>query len=40
MAQLNLSKEQKHTYRHGEQTCGSQGKGGGSGLTGSLRLVD
>ena len=36
MAQINLSTEQKQTHRHGEQTCGFQGGGGGSG---SLGLV-
>ena len=29
---MNLSAEQKQTYRHGEQTCGCQGGGGGSGM--------
>ena len=32
MAQMNLSVEQKQTHRHGEQTCGSQGGGGRSGM--------
>ena len=27
-----LSTEQKQTHRHGEQTCGCQGGGGGSGM--------
>ena len=26
---MNLSIEQKHTHRHGEQTCGYQGGAGG-----------
>ena len=26
-----LSTKQKQTYRHGEQTCGCQGGGGGTG---------
>ena len=30
MTQMNLSTEQKETHRHGEQTCGCQGGGGGS----------
>ena len=30
----------QHTHRHGEQMCRCQGGGGGSGWTGSLRLVD
>ena len=25
---MNLSIEKKHTYGHGEQTCGCQGRGG------------
>ena len=29
---MNLSKEQKQTHRHGQQTCGCQGGGGGSGM--------
>ena len=32
MAQVNLSTEKKQTHRHGEQTCGCQGGGGGSGI--------
>ena len=32
MAQMNLSIEQKQTHRHGEQTCGCQGGGEGSGM--------
>ena len=32
MAQINLSTEQKQTQRHGAQTCGCQGGGGGSGM--------
>ena len=32
MAQMNLSTEKKHTYRHGEQTCGCQGGEGKSGM--------
>ena len=31
MAQMNLSTEQKQTYRHGQQTSGCQGGGGGVG---------
>ena len=31
MAQVNLSTEQKQTHGHGEQTCGFQGGGGGTG---------
>jgi len=40
MAQVNLATEKKQTHGHGEQTCGCQGGGGGSGMTGSLELVD
>ena len=29
---MNLSTEKKQTYEHGEQTCGCQGGGGGSGM--------
>ena len=36
MAQINLSTEQKQTYRHGEQTCGHQGGEGGSGMEGEF----
>ena len=32
MAQMNLSTEQKQTHNRGEQTCGCQGEGGGSGM--------
>ena len=32
MAQTNLSTEHKQTHRQGEQTCGCQGGGGGSGM--------
>ena len=32
MAQMNLSSEQKQTHRHGEQNCGRQERGGGSGM--------
>ena len=32
MAQMKLSIENKQTHGHGEQTCGCQGKGGGSGM--------
>ena len=32
MAQINLSKEQKQTYRHGQQTCVCQGGGAGSAM--------
>ena len=35
MAQMNLSTEQKQIHRHAEQSCGCQGRGGGS-----LGLVD
>ena len=37
---MNLSKEQKQTHKHGEQTCGCQGVGKGMGWTGNLGLVD
>ena len=40
MAQMKLSIEQKQTYKHGEQTRGCQGGGGGMGWTGSLGLVE
>ena len=29
---MNLSTEKKQTHGHGEQTCGCQGGGGGSGI--------
>ena len=29
---MNLSIEQKQTHRHGQQTCGCQGGGGGIGM--------
>ena len=29
---MNLSTEKKQIHRHGEQTCGCQGEGGGSGV--------
>ena len=32
MMHLNLSTEKKQTYGYGEQTCGYQGGGGGSGM--------
>ena len=32
MAQKNLSTEKKQNHGHGEQTCGRQGVGGGSGM--------
>ena len=32
MAQMNLSTEKKQTHGHGEQTCGCQGGGKGSGM--------
>ena len=32
MTQLNLSKTQKQTHRHREQTCGCQEGGGGEGM--------
>ena len=32
MLQVNLSTEQKQIHRHGEQTCGCQGGGSGSGI--------
>ena len=32
MAQKNLSAEKKQTHRHGEQTCGCLGGGGGNGM--------
>ena len=33
---MNLSVEQKQTHRLGEQTCGCQGGGGGSGMDGEF----
>ena len=36
---MNLSVEQKQTYRHGQQTCGCQMGGGEMGQTGILGLV-
>ena len=35
---INLKSTDFKTQGHGEQTCGCQG--GGSGMTGSIRLVD
>ena len=32
MAQINLRTKQKQTHRHGEQTYGCQGGGGGNGI--------
>ena len=32
MTQMNLSAEQKQTHSHGEQICGCQAGGGGSGM--------
>ena len=32
MAHINLYTKQEQTHRHGEQTCGCQGGGGGSGM--------
>ena len=32
MAQMNLFIEQKQIHGHGEQLCGCQGGGGGSGM--------
>ena len=29
---MNLSTEKKQTHEHGEQSCGCQGEGGGSGM--------
>ena len=40
MAQIDLSTEQKQTSRHGEQTCGCQGGGEGSGMGWEFGLVD
>ena len=36
MAQRNLATKQKETHRHGEQTSGCQGGGGGSGMDGEF----
>ena len=38
MAQMNLSTKQRQTYRHGEQTCGCQGGGGGSRMDWEFRV--
>ena len=40
MAQMNLSIEQKQTHRHGEETCGCQGGGGGSEMDWEFGVVD
>ena len=40
MAQIKLSKEQKQTHGHGEQTCGCQGGEEGVRWTGNLGLVE
>ena len=37
MAQMNLSIEQKQSNRHGEQTSGCQGGGGGNGVDWEFR---
>ena len=37
---MNLSKKQKQTHRHGEQTCGFQEGGEGVEWIGSLGIVD
>ena len=39
MTQLNISKKQKQTHRHGEQTGGCQGGRCGRGWMGSLGLA-
>ena len=36
---MNLSTEKKQTHEHGEQTCGCQGGGVGSGMNWSTGLV-
>ena len=36
MAQMNLSIEKKQTHRHGEQTCGCQGREGWGGTDGKF----
>ena len=38
MAQMNLSTEKKQTHEHGEQFCGCQGGGGGSGMDWEIRV--
>ena len=38
MAQMNLSAEQKQTHRNGENTCGCQGGGRGSGMDGEFGI--
>ena len=38
MAQMNLSTKQTQIHRHGEQTCGCQGGGGGSGMDEEFRV--
>ena len=40
MVQMYLSTKQKQTHRHRERTCACQGEWGGSGMDGSLGLVD
>ena len=40
MAPMNLPTKQRQPHRHRDQTCGCQGRGGGSGMDGSLGLVD
>ena len=37
---LKSKQTNKNPLKLGEQTCGCQGGGGGSGMTGSLELVD
>ena len=41
MTQMNLSRKEKQTHRHREQTCGCPGGGGvREGWIGSLGLAD
>ena len=36
---MNLAMKQKKTHGHGEQTCGCQGRRGGSSMDWELELV-
>ena len=37
---MNLFIEQRQTHGHREQTCGYQGRGGGSGMAWEFGFVD
>ena len=37
---MNRPTVKKQTHEHGEQTCGCQGGGGGSGMNWEVGLID